>query len=133
MVLSGVNLKSESLTLRAMRGLVESAALWTFFVFTNFVTFLVKSNISYIFLDMTSPVVGISFCLIIVRLGTVTPEIREDTWESSERSRASKYVSDSRASRLAVPLDRVKVERDVYVSESESGIDLHYGGPAIPC
>ena len=46
----------------------------------------------------------------------MAPEAREDSWESSQRSRASRMLP------LSVPLDRVKVERDVYVSESESGV-----------
>lgn len=115
---------------------------FSFFVLINFLAFLAGSNISYAFLDMvrpffqngitptpktftqTSPAVGISFCLIIVRLGAVSPEVREDSWESSQRSRASGIISNSRVSRLPVALDRVKVERDVYVSECEGGLDF---------
>ena len=59
--------------------------------------------------------------MIIVRLGSMSPEVRDDSWESSQRSRMLS-VSESRLSRLPVALDRVKVERDVYVSESESGV-----------
>ena len=75
-------------------------------------------------LPQTCPAVGISFCLIIVRLGTVAPEVREDSWECAQRSGTSRIMTDSRHSGLAVPLDRVKVNRDVYVNESESGIKL---------
>jgi hypothetical protein len=75
-------------------------------------------------LMQTSPAVGISFCLIIVRLGATNPEAREDSWECSQRSQTSRVLpfSGPQLSRLPVPLDRVKVERDVYVSESESGV-----------
>ena len=53
----------------------------------------------------------------------MTAEVREDTWESSERSRASRVLpfSDSQLSKSPIPLDRIKVERDVYVSKSENG------------
>lgn len=129
---TGANRKSDSVILRAMRVLVESAALWTFFVSMNFLAFVAKSNLSYTFLDMTSPAIGISFCLIIVRLGAIAPEVREDSWESSQRSRASGIISNSRLSRLAVPLDRVKVERDVYVSECESGLEFRVMSPIPP-
>ena len=75
-------------------------------------------------LVQTGPVIGISFCLIVVRLGTLTVEVREDSWESSQHSHASRALpfSDPRLSKSPIPLDRVKVERDVYVSESESGV-----------
>lgn len=77
----------------------------------------------------TSPVVGISFCLIIVRLGYMTPEARENSWQSSQHSRVVRTFN-SRHSRLSVPLDRVKVERDVYVSETGSGVvEFHMIGP----
>ena len=115
----------------------------------NFFAFLAGSNLAYTFLDMvrplretltpvsdvllqTCPVVGISFCLIIVRLGAVAPEVREDSWESFQRSGSSRIVTDSRHSKLAVPLDRVKVERDVYVDESESGIEFPVMSSTIP-
>lgn len=70
-------------------------------------------------LAQTSPVVGICFCMIIVRLGSQIPEVREDSWESSQHTR-NLSVSASRLSKVSVALDRVKVERDVYVSASES-------------
>lgn len=129
---SAPTMKSDSVILRAMKVLVESAALWTFFVSMNFLAFLAKSNLSYTFLDMTSPAVGISFCLIIVRLGSISPQVRDDSWESTQRTRSSRIMSDSRVARLPVPLDRVKVDRDVYVSECDSGLDFHEMGPISP-
>lgn len=86
-------------------------------------------------LVQTGPVMGISFCMIIVRLGTITPEVREDSWQSSQRTQASRMQSayDSRFSRLTVPLDRVKVERDVFVCESASdAMQPHPMSPASP-
>ena len=80
----------------------------------------------------TSPVVGISFCLIIFRLGAMAPEVREDSWGSSQRSHASRVLPfpDPRVSKLPVPLDRVKVERGVYVSEVKSGaMEFRVMGP----
>ncbi|KAF9779276.1 hypothetical protein BJ322DRAFT_1113616 [Thelephora terrestris] len=125
-VAAGASVNSESIVLRAMRVLVESAGLWMTLVLMNFFAFLAGSNLSYTFLDMTCPAVGISFCLIIVRLGSIAPEVRVDSWESFQRSGSSRIASDSRHSRLPVALDRVKVERDVYVSASESGdIEFH--------
>ena len=79
-------------------------------------------------LVQTSPVVGISFCLIIVRLGAMTPEVREDSWQSSQHSLISRTLpvcGNPRLSRLNVPIDRVKVERDVYISESVGGVMGH--------
>ena len=82
----------------------------------------------------TSPIVGISFCLIIVRLGFMTPEVRDDSWQSSQRSRSSRApTSDSRSSGIPVSLGRIKVDRDMYVSECESGVmDLHMKSPPSP-
>ena len=79
-------------------------------------------------LVQTSPVIGISFCLIIVRLWAVTPEVHEDSWGSSRRSRASRMlsVSNSPLSRLPVSLDRVKMDRSVYTSEAESD-EMEFG------
>jgi len=73
----------DSVILRVMKTIIESAALWTTFVTMNFLAFLAKSNLVYIFLAMTGPAVGISFCLIIVRLGQVLPEQRDESWHMS--------------------------------------------------
>ncbi|KAF9652979.1 hypothetical protein BDM02DRAFT_3108636 [Thelephora ganbajun] len=54
--------------------LVESAALWTIFVTINFILFLARTNLRFMSLDMMGPVIGISFCLIIVRLGPATEQ-----------------------------------------------------------
>jgi len=59
--------------------------------------------------------------MIIVRLGSQAPEVRGDSWESSQRSRTLS-ASDSRFSKVSVALDRVNVDRDVYVSKSESAV-----------
>ena len=82
----------------------------------------------------TNPAVGISFCLIIVRLGSITPEVCDDSWESSYPSRVSR-MTPSRGvalSGLSVPLDRVKVQQDVYVTESESAINEFHMIHQIP-
>lgn len=63
--------------------------------------------------------------MITVRLGSQAPEVREDSWESSQRSR-NLSASTSQLSKVSVALDRVKVDRDMYVSESESAmVDFH--------
>ena len=65
----------------------------------------------------------------------MVPEVREDTWENSQRTRSSRAVplSDSRLSSLPVPLDRVKVERDVYVSDADScAVQFHMMAHASP-
>lgn len=72
-----------SVILRVMKVLIESAALWTTFVMMNFLAFLAGSNLVSMFLAMTGPAVGISFCLIIVRLGHVLLEPREESWRVS--------------------------------------------------
>jgi len=105
-----------SIILRAIKVLIESAALWTSFATMNFLAYLAKSNLSYTFLAMSSPAVGISFCLIIVRLGDVVPVARDDTWDVSVHNQASRTGGSGR---IAVSFPKVKVQQDVYVSESE--------------
>jgi len=65
----------------------------------------------------------------------MAPEVCEDSWESSQRSQGSRALPfhGSRISKVPVPLDRVKVERDVYISEPESGVmEFHVMGPTCP-
>jgi hypothetical protein len=86
-------------------------------------------------LVQTGPAIAISFCLITVRLGTTKTEARGDTWGNFQRSRASRMMQlpSSRFSGSPNLLDRVKVERDVYVSKSESGaMEFHVVDPNSP-
>ena len=61
----------------------------------------------------SSPAVGISFCLIIVRLGQILPEVRDKTWHGSAPTPASRKHTPGQVSVL---FPQVKVQRDVYVS-----------------
>ena len=86
-------------------------------------------------LVQASPVLGISFYLIIVRLGFMTPEVRERGWQSSQRSRTSGTmpVFAPRFSGVSVSLDRAKGDQDVSVSESENAMtELYVIGPTPP-
>jgi len=60
---------SQSLVARALYIVVESAALWSIFVVISFSLILVQTDFEFTFLDVTGPVIGISFCLIVIRLG----------------------------------------------------------------
>jgi len=53
---------------RVLRVFVESASLLTVFMGLTFITFLAGNTIQYSFADATSPVIGISFLLIMLRL-----------------------------------------------------------------
>jgi len=64
---------SDSYIWRALRVFVESASLLTVFLTATFCAFLAGSNIQYTLLDATSPVIGISFVLILLRLNLKTP------------------------------------------------------------
>lgn len=62
----------------------------------------------------TGPVVGISFCLIIARLGQILPEVQDETWHVSLRAPASRTPASGQA---ALPLAQAGGKRDVYVDE----------------
>ena len=110
----------------------------------NFFTALAKSNLTYVFLALvrssvhhpahqginylpssrthiakppqSGPAAGISFCLIIVRLGHVLPEPQDETWCTSIRTPAPRR---SVSTRVAVLFPQVHVQRDVYMSGSK--------------
>lgn len=104
------------------------------FTTANFFTYYVaKSNLTFTSLAMvrspvpppppfhtyltlqSGPAAGISFCLIIVRLGHVSPVARDETWHSSTlASRPS--ASDP----IPLSFAQVKVQQDTCPSESEN-------------
>ncbi|KAF9650628.1 hypothetical protein BDM02DRAFT_3220464 [Thelephora ganbajun] len=59
---------SNSYVWRVLRVFIESASLLTIFMTVTFATFLGGYNIQYCLLDTTSPIIGISFVLILLRL-----------------------------------------------------------------
>jgi len=50
------------------RGIIESASLYSAIMFIYLVTYLAKTNYSIIFGDMVSPIIGIVFSLITIRI-----------------------------------------------------------------
>ena len=62
----------------------------------------------------TGPAVGISFCLIIVRLGRTLPEAQDETWHISFHTPASQV---STSDQVAVSFEQDKVQRDVHTNE----------------
>ncbi|KAF9646494.1 hypothetical protein BDM02DRAFT_3270923 [Thelephora ganbajun] len=105
----------DSIILRAMKALIEGAALWTTFVAINFFLFLAGNNLEYTSLAMTGPAVGISFCLIIVRLGHILPEAREESWHMSVRIPGSRTPGSDQ---VGGSFAQIKVQRDVFASDS---------------
>ena len=59
---------------------------------------------------------GISFCLIIVRLGRILPEAREESWNMSVRAPVWRSAA---IDRLTVSYPQVKIQKDVYVTGPE--------------
>ena len=77
-----------------------------------------RSCVHLIKFPQTSPAVGISFCLIIVRLGQILPETRDETRQLSESVRPP-VSRPSAPDQVAISFTQVKIQRDVYVSETE--------------
>jgi hypothetical protein len=63
----------------------------------------------------TSPAIGISFCLILARLGRLLHEVQDETWHVSVRWASALQTRAS--DQVAVSLAQVKVQSDVRVSE----------------
>ncbi|KAF5363380.1 hypothetical protein D9756_000016 [Leucocoprinus leucothites] len=51
-----------------LRAIIESCALYTLFALALLITFEEASDADWVLIDMISPIVGISFCLIIIQL-----------------------------------------------------------------
>lgn len=64
----------------------------------------------------SSPAVGIAFCLIIVRLGHILPEAREDTWEASSRTPSFRTRPSGQ---VAIEFPKIEVQQEVYTGEPE--------------
>jgi hypothetical protein len=70
---------------------IESGAIYLSVLACNVAAFVLKSNMFNIFLDMTSPIIGIVFTLIIVRVGRgVSSEDTRRTMQSISLSMPSK-------------------------------------------
>ncbi|KAF9779330.1 hypothetical protein BJ322DRAFT_1089812 [Thelephora terrestris] len=102
-----------SVVLRAMKVLIESAALWTACVALSFFAFLAQTNLMYTFLAISGPAAGISFCLIIVRLGMTLQnrESREESWDVSIHTPSTQTPSTGHIS-LSFSRDAIKRDLD---------------------
>lgn len=53
---------------------VQSAAVYSPLLLISLITYVLNSNLVYISVDMTSPVIGINFCLILTRISATSSD-----------------------------------------------------------
>ncbi|KAH9055687.1 hypothetical protein EDB87DRAFT_1761350 [Lactarius vividus] len=83
---------------------IESGAIYLTVLACNVASYVLKSNLFNIFLDMTSPIIGIVFSLIIVRVGLgISSEDTRRTMQSISFSMPSK-TSGGNSSRSNGPI-----------------------------
>jgi len=107
---------------RVLRVFVESAALLTLSMTLTFGAFLGGHNIQYTFLDATSPIIGISFVLIMLRLNS----------NNHGSSTASNSMVNQRSTTYPLRSISVNVAKHVDVDsdqESKTGGKGSYGDP----
>ena len=68
------------------------------------------------FTPQSGPAVGISFCLIIVRLGHIFPVARDETWHMSSRTSASHPTASNLTT---ISFRKVEAKQDASLGESE--------------
>ena len=68
------------------------------------------------FTPQSSPAVGISFCLIIVRLGHIFPVARDETWHMSSPTPASHPTTSNLTT---ISFGKVEAKQDASPGESE--------------
>jgi hypothetical protein len=80
-----------------MRIFIECAGLWIVVVIITFVTYLVNNYVYFIFYYMANPILGVSFCLMIVRLNLRTRKSTSGQYANNSSSGASGISGNSRA------------------------------------
>jgi len=110
---------------------VESAAIYTASMFAFMVAYLTKSNLQFPFLDMLSPIVGISFSFIIIRVSlgvsyrgmqTTQTATLPFTGTPSSSSRTGICATNSQPSYTMKPIS-VNLQPDVGHDHMESRSD----------
>ncbi|KAF8261168.1 hypothetical protein EI94DRAFT_1833463 [Lactarius quietus] len=114
---------------------IESGAIYLSVLAANVAAFVLKSNMFNIFLDMTSPIIGIVFSLIIVRVGRgISTEDTRRTMQSISLSMPSKSHGQSSRSNGAIVFatttttrftDAHDSENTFKVDESQGSIKMH--------
>jgi len=106
-----------------LRIFIESAGMWIFFVLVNLITYVSSSNIFYLFLYMANPILGISFCLMTVRLNLLKRSRTQNPQNTSTRATVgSNILEPKKASHptvtpfpyLAEPSDVVRFSRSTF-------------------
>jgi len=79
---------------RPIRIIVDSAAIYTIFFLSTLVAYLAGSNIALPLVASTGPVIGLTFCLIIVRAG-LSPKQQDDSTREEQRQPVSSVTFGS--------------------------------------
>jgi len=91
-----VRYMSQSNLTSIMRIFVECAAMWIVVAFITFMAYLANNYIYFVFYFMANPILGISFCLMTVRLNLRTRKSTSAQYVNNSSSGASGVSGGSR-------------------------------------
>ncbi|KAJ7607409.1 hypothetical protein FB45DRAFT_948246 [Roridomyces roridus] len=112
-----------SLIYSALIIFLESAATYSSALVALVTVYLLSSNAQFIVLDMTAPLIGITFCMIILRIATAD---RNETALSNPTESINFCLTTVNVSRLVdVSGDGGESQSEYYGAESFGGIGSH--------
>jgi len=106
-----------------LRIFVESAGLWIVFVFVNLVAYVSKSDIFYLFLYLANPILGISFCLMTVRLNLLKRSQSQRPESLSTSVTVSSHITFPKSFTTVTPFPYLTEPFDVARSGGSSSSD----------
>jgi len=104
-----------------MRIFVECSALWIVIMFITFMAYLSNNNVYLIFYYMANPILGISFCLLSVRLNLRSRKSTSEQYVGGSSTGASGASGNSRVA--TIPR---KIAFDPSPSVVEDGSEQNY-------
>ncbi|KAI0739380.1 hypothetical protein C8Q80DRAFT_178602 [Daedaleopsis nitida] len=105
---------SQSSLAPILRTIIESGAIYSFTITAALITFVLKSNIVYIILDMISPVILIVFSMIIVRVGAASESDKQEFSSARTRSWAPQAIRRGEDSSFHIRDITVEITEVVY-------------------
>jgi len=121
---------TQNLSLNALTVLAESAALYSGSVLSLMITYLLDSNAQYTVLDLTAPLIGITFSIIVIRVSLVAHPSRSYSSHIGAGSRNVGATADGYAMHRR-PAVAVNVSHLVEIDHGDSASDQYQKHEAV--
>ncbi|KAN0082390.1 hypothetical protein V8E55_008185 [Tylopilus felleus] len=100
-----------------LRSIIDAGAIYTFTLIVALICFLCKSDVQYVLLDLVTPIIAITYYMVIIRIGLAT-RAQQTTHSSRKNTSTGRNVSTALVRRTQVHITQLTESRVDHVQHT---------------